>query len=68
MVRVYTDVPKRARNSITCQVQKLVSKYGFKETQLVINKLFQQSKDKERLKEEIARREKELAKLKQKKV
>ena len=67
MTKNYTDVSKRARNSINTQVKKLVSKYGFRETRLVINKLFEHKIKQERLQEEIAQREKELNELKRKK-
>jgi CO dehydrogenase nickel-insertion accessory protein CooC1 len=64
MVRTYQEVPKRAKNSINCQIEKLIQKYGFKEVNLVVNKIFQKRKNKQKLQEEIEQRERELAKLK----
>ena len=66
MVYKYTDVSKRARNSIEIQINKLIKKYGFKEVRLVINKLFQGRIEKEKLEKEILEREKQLIKLKNK--
>ena len=65
MVRTYQEVPKRAKNSITTQLNKLISKYGEKSVRLVVNKLFEKSSRQKQLEEEIAKREEELKKLKQ---
>lgn len=67
MVRTWQDVPKRARNSIVIQTEKLIKKYGTQEVWLMISKIFQQKADKKRLEEEIKLKEKELAKLKRSK-
>ena len=65
MVRTYQEVPKRAKNSITAQLNKLVSKYGEKSVRLVVTKQFQKSSRQKQLEEEIAKREQELRNLKQ---
>ena len=64
MVRVYTDVSKRARNSINSQIKKLIKKYGSKEVRLVSAKIFEKEVKQKKLEDEIARREKELINLK----
>lgn len=65
MVRTYQEVPKRVKNSITTQLNKLISKYGEKSVRLVVNKIFEKSSRQKQLEEEIAKREEELKKLKQ---
>jgi len=65
MVRIYREVPKRAKNSIVAQINKLISKYGEKSVRLVVTKEFQKSFRQKQLEEEIEKREDELKELKQ---
>ena len=67
MVRTHQEVPKRAKNSIVAQLNKLVSRYGEKSVRLVVTKQFQKSLRQRQLEEEIAKREEELIHLKEKK-
>lgn len=64
MVRTYQEVPKRAKNSITTQLEKLVKKYGEKEVRLVVLKYFEKSSKQRQLEKEIEEREAQLQKLK----
>lgn len=64
MVRTYQEVPKRARNSINIQIEKLIKKYGEKSVRLVAMKLFEKATKKRLIEETIKRKEDELAKLK----
>ena len=57
-------ISKRVKNSIICQVNKLIKKYGLDETRCVINKIFESIKRKQKLEESIALRERELESLK----
>ena len=66
MVRTYNDVPKRARNSITIQINKLIKKYGVRGVRLVALKIFNDLWEKTRLEEDIKSKETELKKLKEK--
>ena len=67
MVRTYKDIPKRAVNSITCQLKKLIKKYGQKEVKLVTLRCFEKSSKQRRLEQEISDAEAELKELKKKK-
>lgn len=64
MMRNYKEVPKRARNSITIQIEKLVNKWGVKATRLVATKIFNEISKKKSLEEAIKQKESELQKLK----
>jgi len=64
MVRKCTEISKRAFNSITIQLQKLIRKYGEREVRLVVNKFFQKQIMQNKLEAEIESREDELRKLK----
>ena len=64
MVRTYQEVPKRARNSINIQIEKLVKKWGVKPTRLVAMKIFEGISKKNLLEETIKQKEAELQKLK----
>ena len=64
MIRNHKDVPKRARNSINIQVNKLIDKWGEKEVRLVSTHIFEVSRDKKKLEAKIASDEKELNELK----
>ncbi len=66
MTRTFNDVPKRARNSINIQLGKLVKKYGTKEVRLVAMKIFEKEIKERLLKEDIAKKERELENLKRK--
>lgn len=66
MINKYTDVSKRARNSIVVQTEKLVKKYGEKSVRLVIMKIFGKKSAQRKLEEEIAQRERELERLRRK--
>ncbi len=57
---------KRTKKAIVNSVRKLIQKYGLDETRCVINKYFQQIRDKRNLEEEVTQRERELSKLKYK--
>lgn len=67
MVRTYQEVPKRAKNSITIQVEKLVKKYGEKSVRLVAMRLFDKASKQRKLEEAIKKTEAELKKLREKK-
>ncbi len=64
MIRTYNEVPKRAKNSITIQLEKLIKKYGEKAVRLVSMKNFEKKLKERRLQEEIAKKENELQDLK----
>lgn len=64
MVRVHSDVPKRARNSITANLNKLMKKYGSREVRLVAVNVFQGIVKKEILEKQIEQKEAELKELK----
>lgn len=66
MIRTHTDVPKTARNSINCQLDKLIKKYGEKAVRLVAMKNFEESSKKRKLEEDIRKKEQELENLKRK--
>ncbi len=66
MVRTWQEVPKRARNSITIQLEKLIKKWGVRETRLVALKIFQDIGEKIRLEEDIKNAESNLKKLRNK--
>ena len=55
---------KRTKKAIVNNLQKLIGKYGLDEVRVVVNRYFQQVKEKKNLEEDVARRERELAKLK----
>ena len=65
MVRTYQEVPKRAKNSIVANLNKLIAKYGEKSVRLVAMKQFAKSSRQRQLEEEIEKREEELKRLKQ---
>ena len=67
MIRKYNEVPKRAKNSIVSQINKLIRKYGNKEVRLVVIRLFGKITKKRQLEEQIESREAELKELKHKK-
>jgi hypothetical protein len=67
MIRTFQDVPKKARNSITIQIEKLVKRYGDRPVRLVATKIFDEISEKRKLEEEIKQKETELQKLKSKK-
>lgn len=67
MIRTYSDVSKRARNSINCQINKLVDKYGIKETRLVVMKYFSNYAAEIKCLKDIEEKEEELAELKKNK-
>ena len=64
MVKFYTEVSKRARNSIEYNLGKLIQKYGYAETRLVVNKLFQGMREQKHLEKQIKEAEEKLLKLK----
>ena len=64
MVRTYQEVPKRARNSINIQIEKLVKKYGEKSVRLVAMKYLGKLQEKRLIEETIKIKEAELQKLK----
>ncbi len=66
-IRTINDVEKRAKNSITIQIEKLIKKYGFKRVRLVVNKIFQSINDEEKLKKTIEEKEEELNRLRKNK-
>lgn len=66
MVRTWQEVPKRAKNSITIQLNKLIKKWGVRETRLVALKIFQDIGEKIRLEDDIKTAESNLKKLKEK--
>ena len=67
MVRTWQEVPKRAKNSITIQLNKLIKKWGVRETRLVALKIFDDIGEKIRLEEDIKLAEANLKKLREKK-
>ena len=64
MIRTYKEVPKQAKNSIVSHLDNLIKKYGEKSVRLVSSKYFEKLVREKKLKEEIKKREEELAKLK----
>jgi len=66
MVRTYNEVPKRAKNSINIQIEKLIKKYGEKSVRLVAMKLFGEISKRKILEDTIKLKEAELQKLKRK--
>ncbi len=66
MVRTWQEVPKRAKNSITIQLNKLIKKWGVRETRLVALKIFQDIGEKIRLEDDIKSAEENLKKLRNK--
>ena len=66
MVRTWQEVPKRARNSITIQLNKLIKKWGVRETRLVALKIFEDIGEKIRLEDDIKSAEANLKKLREK--
>lgn len=64
MVRTYTEVPKRARNAIIANLNKLVKKYGEKSVRLVAMKSFEKSAKQRKFEEQIENAEEELKRLK----
>ena len=66
MIRQYSDVPKTARNSIECQLGKLIKRYGAKPTRLVIKKKFDEISKEMKLVNEIEERKQELRDLENK--
>jgi len=67
MVRTYEEVPKKARNSIKIQIEKLIKRYDEKSVRLVAMKIFQDVSKKRKLEETIKEKEEELQRLKSKK-
>jgi len=67
MVRTWQEVPKRARNSIIIQINKLIKKWGVREVRLVALKIFNDIGEKIRLEEAIKTAEENLKNLKEKK-
>lgn len=63
-IRTYQEVPKRAKNSINCKIDKLRNKYGTKATRLVVMKYFADLATEEKCLRDIAAKEEELANLK----
>lgn len=63
----HKDVPKRAKNSIKYQLEKLIGKYGEMETRLVINKYFENLREQRKAEELIKEKEKELERLRKQK-
>jgi len=66
MIRTHNDVPKRARNSITIQMSKLVKKYGEKPVRLVAMKYLGKLQEQRLIEKTIAIKEEELRRLKKK--
>ena len=66
MIRNYNDVPKTARNSIECQLGKLIKKYGAKPVRLVVMKGFERISKEIKLLDEIEVAQVKLAELKMK--
>lgn len=67
MVRTYKDIPKRAKNSITCQLDKLMKKYGEKTVRLITLRCFEKSSKQRQLENEIYNADEKLKELKKKK-
>lgn len=63
-IRTHEGVPKRAKNSITINLNKLIKKYGEKSVRLVTMKLLSNISNKTKLEKEIEEREEELKRLK----
>ena len=55
---------KRTKKAILYNLEKLIRKYGFDETRLVINKYFERIKEHKKLQEEVALREREIVRIK----
>lgn len=66
-IRSHQDVPKRARNSISAQIEKLVKKYGDKSVRLVVMKYFTKKSETRKLEDEISKAEEKLNELKRRK-
>jgi len=66
-LRTHSDVPKKARNSIICQIHKLISRYDYKPVRLVTMKIFDDIGKREKLEKDILEKENELKALKNKK-
>ncbi len=66
MIRTEKDVPKRARNSINANIERLIKKYGEKAVRMVVMRMFVGKAKKRALEGDIAKKEKELATLRRK--
>ena len=66
MIRTYTGVPKRAKNAIIANLNKLIKKYGEKSVRLVAMKSFEKSTKQRKLEEQIENAEEELKEMKTK--
>ena len=64
MKRSYESVPKRAKNSIQKQAEKLVNKYGETEVWLVLRKYFEARKERKSAEKQKVELEQQLIKLK----
>ena len=67
ILRTHNDVPKKAVNSIVCQISKLIGKYDYKPVRLVVMKIFDNIKKTEKLEKDILAKEDELRALRSKK-
>lgn len=63
----YNDIPKRTRNGIESRLKQMIKKYGFDETKNVVNRHFNQAREKAVLEAEIKEAEDKLKELRKKK-
>ena len=61
--KMIEKISKRTKKAITSNLKKLISKYGYDETRLVIYQYFEHQRTKLKLEKEVIEREKELEKL-----
>lgn len=62
-IRTYQEVPKRAKNSIYVQLNKLINRYGEKSVRLVVMKYIGNLQEKRLIEKTIKIKEEELDKL-----
>lgn len=62
------DINKRTKKAVIHNIEKLIQKYGIEKVRLVCNKYFVDVREKANLQKEIETRERELEKLKRKKL
>ncbi len=67
MVRIYREVPKRAKRSIEIHLKNLIKKYGEREVRLVTMNFLRKISDRRRIEQTIKEKEEELKQLKIKK-
>jgi len=59
-------IGKRTKKAVIGNLQKLISKYGYDEVRLLVNKYFERKREEAKLKATVEEKEKELSRLKRK--